>query len=298
MNIETSHAAIASYTKPSARAPTAQKGAPFTHLDEAEEDEDAQDDLKPVSLTLSISVNDCLTWVSSSDVDGDRWRSSRCLSVLTIGDNRVGSSSVVLIVGDNRAVSDSVVLTAGDERAGSDSAVLTVGDNRAGSDPAVLTVGDNRAVSDSVVLTPGDKRAGSDSAVLTVGYNKAGSDSAVLTVEDNRAGGDSAALTVGDNRAGNDTAVLTMGDNRAVSDFADTSYTTLGLRVAGLYNQRLRRRQDVVWISSDFAGTGATALRLLSAELYNQHSGVVWIQLRDQFTPAGWNYTSKLRGRV
>jgi len=70
-----------------------------------------------------------------------------------------------------------------------------------------------------------------------------------------------------------------------VSDFADTSYTTLRLRFAGSYGQHFRRRQDVGWISSDSTGTGDTVLRLLSAELYNQHSGVVWIQFRDQFTP-------------
>ena len=186
----------------------------FTHLDEAEEDEDAQDNSKSVSLTLSISIDDRLTWISSSDAGGDRWRSSRCLAVLARGDNRVRSDSVVLTVRHNRAVSDSAVLTGGDNRAGSYSAVLIV------------------------------------------------------------------------------------GNDRAASDFADTSCTTLGLRVAGLYNQHFRRRQDVGWISSDSAGTGDTALRLSSAELHNQHSGVVWIQFRDQFTPVGWNNTSKLRGRV
>jgi len=185
----------------------------FTHLDEAEEDENAQDNLKSVSLTLSISI-DRLTWISSSDAGGDRCRSSRCLAVLAIG--------------NNRAVSDS--------------AVLTIRVNRAGSDPAVLTVGDNRA--------------------------------------------------------GSYSAVSIMGNNRAASDFADTSYTILGLRFSGLHSQHFRRRQDVVWISSDSAGTGDTALRLLSAELYNQHSGVAWIQFRVQFTPVGWNNTSKLRGRM
>jgi len=109
----------------------------FTHLDGAEEGESAQDNLKSVSLTLSISIDDRLTWISSSDAGGDCWRSSRCLDVLTIGDDRVGSDSVVSTVGDNRA--------------GSDSAVLTVGDNRAaGSDSAVLLTGDNRAMSDFV----------------------------------------------------------------------------------------------------------------------------------------------------
>ena len=121
----------------------------FTHLDEAKKDKDAQDNSKSVSLTLSISIDDRLTWISSSDAGGDRWRSSRCLAVLTIGDNRVGSDSAVSTVGDNRAMSDSAVLAIRVNRAGSDSAVLTVGDNRAaGSDSAVLLTGDNRAVSD------------------------------------------------------------------------------------------------------------------------------------------------------
>ena len=200
----------------------------FTHLDGAEEGESAQDNLKSVSLTLSISIDDRLTWISSSDAGGDRWRSSRCLAVLAIGDNRVGSDSVVLTVRDNGAVSD----------------------------PAVLTIRINRAGSDSAVLSGGDNRAGSYSAMLIV------------------------------------------GNDGAARDFADTSYTTLRLRFDGLYNKHFRRRQGVVWISSDSAGTGDTALRLPSAELHNQHSGVVWIQVRDQFTPVGWNNTSKLGVRV
>jgi len=148
------------------------------------------------------------------------------------------------------------------------------------------------------VLTIGNNRVGSDCVVSTVGDNRVGSDSVISTVGDNRAGSYCAVLTVGDNRAGSYSAVLNIGNNGAASDFADTSYTTLRLRFTGSYNQHFRRRQDVGWISGDYTGTGGTAPRLAPAKLYNQHSGVVWIQFCDQFTPAGWNNTSKLRGCV